>query len=247
MDPLFEDFVKKACRSCLRQGGKKNEMRAYIALLPPPSRLAFFRRCDRGGGAGEGGHESCIRLVICGRATPNAQTHRHLLAEEELFHHIQQQDFASAAALHEQTGNIDEAIAMYNKAGPTSQIVVLYLALGKTVPITILVGDTSRALQMSIRQVQLHLLWPLGHPQDPTCRPLVFTETALKYIAKLDVLLSEGTPQAASNPASSRSSELIRQQVKVLHWLRDHPRPSVGQQGLLSHVEWMDKVHTSHA
>ena len=43
---MLEEFVKKACRYCLRKGAMR-ELREYIALLPPPSQLAFFRRCDK--------------------------------------------------------------------------------------------------------------------------------------------------------------------------------------------------------
>lgn len=43
MPHSFENFVKKACRDCFRQG-LTEQLQEYTALLPTASALAFFRR-----------------------------------------------------------------------------------------------------------------------------------------------------------------------------------------------------------
>lgn len=39
----FDDFLKKACRDCLKQG-LLEQLQEYITMLPAASALAFFRR-----------------------------------------------------------------------------------------------------------------------------------------------------------------------------------------------------------
>jgi hypothetical protein len=43
--------------------------------------------------------------------------YRHAMVKEELALHIELRDFASAAAIQQQMGNIDEAIELYGRAG----------------------------------------------------------------------------------------------------------------------------------
>ena len=81
-------------------------------------------------------------------------------------------------------------------------------------------------MQMLLRQVQLHALWPVDQPQTPACHPLFLNKTALMYMTKLeDMVVSQlAAPPSVPSLALPRS---IKKQLDVLRWLHAHPPPSI--------------------